>query len=294
MILKTKIPKTAPLTIQWLLVLWLIYVLIFTLFRVSTVFLFKPGAVSLASLLPSFWLGFRFDVKWISIILLPIAILSVYYRFSPFFSESNKRWWSYYLAVITLIVLFFFGADFGNFSYNHTRINASALNFAEDPVISFKMLWQSYPMVWMLSALFLTVILMAALFRRTHLQTLKRNIEENPFYKKRWHAGAIIFLCWCLYGLFSLKPLKWKDAFDLNDNFKSYVALNPLQNFFTTLQFRKPSFDDQKAKEYYPLIASFLKLDSSVITGKHYSREVLPNSKALESRPNVILVIAES
>ncbi len=135
---------------------------------------------------------------------------------------------------------------------------------------------------------------MASVFKRTHLQTLKRNIEENIIYKKRWHAGAIIFLCWCLYGVFSFKPLKWKDAFDLNDNFKSYVALNPLQNFFSTLQFRRPSFDDQKAKEYYPLIANFLQLDSSITTGKYYSREVLPNSKALESRPNVILVIAES
>ncbi len=294
MILKAKIPKTAPLTIQWLLVLWLIYVFIFTLFRISTVFLFKPSLVSIYSLLPSFWLGFRFDVKWISMILLPIAILSTYYRFSPFFSERNKKWWSYYLAVVTLIVLFFFGADFGNFSYNHTRINASALNFAEDPIISFKMLWQSYPMGWILVTLFLTVIFMATVFKRTHLQTLRRNIEENTLYKKRWYAGAIIFLSWCLYGVFSFKPLKWNDAFELNDNFKSYVALNPLQNFFTTLQFRTPSFDDQKAKEYYPVIANFLQIDSSIITGKHYSREIFPNSKALESRPNVILVIAES
>ncbi|MEO8568146.1 MAG: sulfatase-like hydrolase/transferase [Ginsengibacter sp.] len=294
MIPKIKFPKSVPLTIQWLLVLWGIYVLIFTLFRVSTVFLFKPSGVSLSSLFPSFLLGFRFDVKWISMILLPIALLSVYQKFSPFYSEKNKRLWSYYLAIITLIVLFFFGADFGNFSYNHTRINASALNFAEDPIISFKMLWQSYPIVWILTALILTVVLMAGVFKRTHVQTLKRNIKENTIYKKRWHAGAIVFLCWCLYGIFSFHPLKWKDAFELNDNFKSYVALNPLQNFFTTLQFRSPSFDEQKAKAYYPLIAKFLQLDSSGIADKPYKREVLPNSKALESRPNVILVIAES
>ena len=160
--------------------------------------------------------------------------------------------WSYYLAITTLIVLFFFGADFGNFSYNHTRINASALNFAEDPVISFKMLWQSYPMVWMITALVLTVIFMSKVFKKTHVQTLKRNLTGNIIYKKRWHAGAIIFLAWCLYGIFSFKPLKWKDAFELNDNFKSYVALNPLQNFFTTLQFRNPSFEDAKAKAYFP------------------------------------------
>jgi phosphoglycerol transferase MdoB-like AlkP superfamily enzyme len=294
MIIKAKIPKTVPLTIQWLFVLWLVYVLLFTIFRISTVVLFKPANTSVISLLPSFWLGFRFDAKWIAIILLPIAILSMYSKFSPFFSERNKRLWSYYLAITTIIVLFFFGADFGNFSYNHTRINASALNFAEDPVISLKMLWQSYPMIWIVAALIIAVILLAKVFKKAHVETLKRNLKKNTIYKKRWHAGTIIFLGWCLYGVFSFTPLKWKDAFDLNDNFKSYVALNPLQNFFTTLQFRRPSFDDAKAKSYFPVIANFLQLDSKNITDKDYTREALPDSKALESRPNVVLVICES
>src|SRR6185312_2738571 len=157
MIVKAKLIRNVPLTIQWIFVLWLIYVLVFTTFRVATVFLFKPVNITISSLLPSFWLGFRYDAKWIALILLPIAIISVYPKFSPFYSGKNKRLWSYYLAFTTLIVFFFFGADFGNFSYNHTRINASALNFAEDPITSSKMLWQSYPMVWILSALVLTV-----------------------------------------------------------------------------------------------------------------------------------------
>ena len=140
--------------------LWLIYFIIFTLFRIATVFLFRPSDIPVSSLFPSFWLGFQFDAKWIAVILLPIAIISVRARFSPFYSEKNKRLWSYYLALATLIVLFFFGADFGNFSYNHTRINASALNFAEDPIISFKMLWQSYPMVWILLGLFIAVAML--------------------------------------------------------------------------------------------------------------------------------------
>ncbi|MGN6533986.1 MAG: LTA synthase family protein [Ginsengibacter sp.] len=294
MILKAKIPKTVPLTIQWLLMLWFIYLIIFTILRVATVVLFIPANTNASSLLPSFWLGFRYDAKWISIILLPIAVLSIYPRFSPFFSETNKKFWSYYLATTTLIVLFFFGADFGNFSYNHTRINASALNFAEDPLISFEMLWQSYPMVWLITALIVAVFLLSKLFKHTHVLTTKRNLQENMIYKKRWHAGAIIFLVWCLFGIFSFHPIKWKDAFELNDNFKSYVALNPLQNFFTTLQFRRPSFDDARAKEYFPLIADFLQFDSKNIADGDYSRDVLPNSKSLESRPNIVLVICES
>ncbi len=294
MIFKAKIPKTVPLTIQWLLMLWFIYLIIFTMLRIATVVLFIPANIEASSLLRSFWLGFRYDAKWISIILLPIAVLSVYPRFSPFFSEKNKKFWSYYLAIMTLIVLFFFGADFGNFSYNHTRINASALNFAEDPLISFQMLWQSYPMVWLVTALIVAVFLLSKLFKHTHVLTTKRNLQENMIYKRRWHVGAIIFLLWCLFGIFSFHPIKWKDAFELNDNFKSYVALNPLQNFFTTLQFRKPSFDDAKAKEYFPLIANFLQFDSKDITDGDYLRDVLPNSKSLESRPNIVLIICES
>ncbi|MDP4286215.1 MAG: LTA synthase family protein [Bacteroidota bacterium] len=294
MFIKAKFPKSIPKTIQWLLMLWIIYVIIFTIFRIATVILFIPDNVNLTSLIPSFWLGFRFDARWISILLLPIAILSVYPKFSPFFSEKNKKFWSYYLAFTTLFVLFFFGADFGNFSYNHTRINASALNFAEDPIISLRMLWQSYPMVWLVTALGLSVILMSMLFRRTHVITTKRNLAENILSKKRWHAGAILFLCWGLFGVFSFHLLKWNDAFELNNNFKSYVALNPLQNFFSTLQFRKPSFDDAKAKKYFPDIANFLQLDQKDIADEVYSRDVFPNSKALESLPNIVLVICES
>ncbi|MGI8583067.1 MAG: LTA synthase family protein [Chitinophagaceae bacterium] len=244
--------------------------------------------------MPSFWLGFMYDAKWIAVVLLPIALLSVHRRFSPFYSEKNKRWWSYYLAFITLVILFFFGADFGNFSYNHTRINASALNFAEDPVISFKMLWQSYPMVWILLALVLAVVMLVKLFKKTHVIVLKKNMKEDILYKRRWHAMAIIFLGWSLFGLFSYTPLKWKDAFVFNDNFKSYVALNPLQNFFTTLRFRKPSFDEAKAKEYFPAIADFLQLDSLNRADNSYERIVEPGSRSLESRPNIILVIGES
>ena len=293
MILRAKIPGSVPLTIKWITRLWLIYLLIFSILRIATVVLFIPENTNLVSLIPSFTLGFRYDVKWISIILLPIAILSVYPSFSPFYSERNKKWWSYYLAFATLFVFFFFGADFGNFSYNHTRLNASALNFAEDPAISLKMLWQSYPIVWLLTALIIAVYLMSKLFKHTHVLT-QRNEQENMVYKKRWHAGAVFFLLWCVYGIFSIHSLKWKDAFELNDNFKSYVALNPMQNFFTTLKFRQPSFDDDKAKSFFPLIANYLQLDQKNINDLNYSREILPNSKSLESRPNIVLVICES
>ena len=135
--------------------------------------------------------------------------------------------------------LVFFRGRFWKLQLQPYTNKCKRIKFCRRPVISFKMLWQSYPMVWIIMALVLTVIFMSRVFKKTHVQTLKRNSQANIIYKKRWHAAAIFFLGWCLYGVFSFRPLKWKDAFELNDNFKSYVALNPLQNFFTTLQFRK-------------------------------------------------------
>src|SRR4030095_13956649 len=114
MLIRLKIPKT----IMWVINLLFIFLLIFTLFRVATYFSFKPKDLGFKELIPSFLLGIRYDLRWIAIILLPI---------------------------ITFIVFFFFAADFGNFAYNRTRLNASALNFWEDAKISMTMLWQSYP-----------------------------------------------------------------------------------------------------------------------------------------------------
>jgi phosphoglycerol transferase MdoB-like AlkP superfamily enzyme len=96
-----------------------------------------------------------------------------------------------------------------------------------------------------------------------------------------------------IYGSVSTKPLKWNDAFELKDNFKAYLALNPLQNFFTTLRFRSPEIKDQKPKQHYPLVKDFLQIDSlNEVDG--YARWVYPGSRALESKPNVVLVICES
>ena len=246
-------------------------------------------------LFPSFWLGLQYDLRWIAIVLLPIACISLFPMFSPFYSERSKKGWAIYLAVITLLLLFFFGADFGHFAYVNTRLNASALNFAEDAKISFEMLWQSYPVVWIFAGLSGAVAMMAWMFSKTHVSVEERNINIHKFsYNRRWHTAAIILLGWFVFGFLTITPLRWKDAFTLNDNFKSYLALNPLQNFFTTLRFRKPVADEGKAKKYYPVISDFLQLGKTGAPANGYERIINPGSKSLESQPNIVLVICES
>ncbi|MEO6404271.1 MAG: sulfatase-like hydrolase/transferase [Ferruginibacter sp.] len=289
-LIKLRVPKT----IQWLVKLFFIYLFIFTAFRVATVICFKPKATSVWELGPSFWLGLKYDLRWIAFILFPIAIFSLYPRFSPFYSQRLKKLWTIYLGILTLLVLFFYGADFGQFAYINARLNADALIFAEDPQESLQMVWQSYPVVWILIGLAGAVLMMTWMFRRTHVGIEGRNMHVHKFtYRKRWHLAALLILGWFMYGFFTIWPLNFFKAFSLNDEFQSNLALNPLQNFFTTLRFRDPDYNTD-AKSYYAVMSDFLGLDDNTKMQRTYKRFSHGNSKALESQPNIVLVICES
>jgi phosphoglycerol transferase MdoB-like AlkP superfamily enzyme len=274
--------------------IFIIYLCMFTAFRIATVILFKPENTGVLELGPSFWLGLKYDLRWIAIVLSPIIVLSIYKRFSPFHSANTKKAWTIYLAIITLLIMFFYGADFGNFSYNHTRIGASALNFKDDPYEMFRMVWETYPIVWILLGLGIGVFLMAKLIRRTHGAVDANNYWHKFEYKRRWYLLALVLMCWFVFGFLQFKPLTRQDAYKLNDNFKSYLALNPFQNFITSLKQRKPDFNTSGAAKYYSDIATFLQLDSLTQSKLNYERTILPNSRALESRPNIVLVLCES
>ncbi len=290
MLIKWRVSKT----IQWIVRLFFIYLFIFTAFRVATVICFKPQNISIWELLPSFWLGLKYDLRWISIILFPILFLSFFKRLSPFYNDRLKKIWTSYLGVITLLVLFFYGADFGQFAYINARLNADALIFAEDPKESLQMIWQSYPIVWILLALVLGVVMINRLFQKLHFVIEDNNSNIHKFtYRKRWHLLCLLFFSWFIYGFLTVKPLNFLRAFRLNEEFKSNLALNPLQNFYTTLSFRDPDFSNN-AKQYYKTIADFLNIDIAERRPFYYQRINHPGSNALESQPNVVLVICES
>jgi phosphoglycerol transferase MdoB-like AlkP superfamily enzyme len=285
MLAHTRLPKT----LLWIIQLLLIYIVLFTSMRVIMLALFKPASEPVYRLLPSFFLGLRYDLRWISGLLLPIVLLSLWPRLSPFYSERNKKTWTWYLAFVTFLVVFFFAADFGCFAYNNTRLNASALNFAEDPGISARMLWQSYPVVWMTGGLVVAVLVLRWIFWRTHFYVVSKTEGKGIPYRRGWIA-AVAFLLgfWTWGGVIS--PLRWKDAFGLHDSFRAYLALNPLQNFFTTLRFRKPQLNEAEARRYFPEMRNWMGLaNNSFYYGRYEAGRPVAGG-----RPNVVLVLCES
>ena len=280
-----------PKTLLWVLNLLLIFTLMFTTYRLLTLLAWMPSGEHLSDVVPSFLLGLRFDLRWISIVLLPIIIASLIPQLSPFYSMRNKKIWTWYLALMTFIIIFFFAADFGAISYNKTHVGASALNFAEDPGISIKMLWQSYPLFWMLLGLMLAVLMLRSMFRKLHLNIVTQTNGKGIPYHRKWFFVAIFFFGFLVYGNVGGKPLKWSNAFQFNNSFQSFLALNPLQNFFYTLKLRRSTYDETKARYYFPVMKQWMGFDNNSFS---YKRKVDVYPDAIKSQPNIVFVICES
>ena len=284
MLIKLRLPKT----LLWVFNLLVIFILMFTVYRLLTLLAFKPQGEEWNGLMPSLFLGLRFDLRWISIILSPIVIASLVPELSPFYSNRNRRIWTWYLAAMTFLIVFFFAADFGAISYNRTHVGASALNFLEDPLISIKMLWQSYPLIWMLLGLVLMVFMLRWMFRKVHVYIVSRTDGKGIQYKRKWFLASIFFFGFFIYGNVGAKPLKWSTALEFNNSFKSFLALNPLQNFFYTLKLRRATYDETKVRDYFPLMKQWMGLDNKNFS---FKREV---SLAAKTQPNIVLIVCES
>ncbi|MFT3903493.1 MAG: sulfatase-like hydrolase/transferase [Niabella sp.] len=288
MLKRLKIPKT----ILWVINIFLMQLLLFTLFRIITFLAFKPDDLGLMDCLQSFALGIQYDLRWIAIFLLPIVLLSIKPSLSPFYSIKNRKIWTWYMVFTMSFMLFFFFADIGSFSYNRTRLDAGAMNFVEDPGISIYMIWQTYPLIWILLGLTFIIVCFKWLFNKSHWQVV--NLTSGlaiPHRKGLFILTSIIF-CIFIYGKIDIRPLRWKDSFIFRDSFKSYLALNPLQNFFSTMRLRQPVFNEDKARKAFPMMAEFLQLPPEAPFG--FKRTATPRSGALESKPNVVLVMCES
>lgn len=289
MLTRFKIPKT----LLWVANLLVIFFIMFFLYRVLIyLFFLLPKGLGLVSALPAFALGILYDLRWISFVLLPIVFLSLVPRLSPFYSSGNKKWWTWYLALITFFIFFFFAAGFGSMSYNSTPLDAGAMNFVEDPGISLKMMFQTYPMVWMIAGLVAAVLLVRWMYHRSHWQVVSRTDGKGIPYRRKYFWLALVVLLALAWGRISLTPLGRNDSFRFRNSLKAYLAINPMQNFFATLKGRKPEFSEARTRQLYPVMAKWMSWPDP--NRFDFRRVVAPRASSLESRPNIVLVQCES
>src|SRR5512139_1689516 len=178
-----------PTRIQFVVVMVVLNMIIFTLFRAVFWMVFRSTAseVSGSELLRALYLGFKFDLRLSLSVCLPVLVLS-WIPFLNFVRSSlAKRIWLVYLVVMEAFIILIYFFDFGHYDYLHDRLNASSLEHILPLSIALKMLWETYPVIPGIIALLLFAFAFGWGLNRFLFQRLKP--VHEPF--RKWRKVAI-------------------------------------------------------------------------------------------------------
>ena len=295
---KTFLPKT----IRWTFYSGFVFLIIMSLLRFVFVNYFSAPASADNNLTSSYILGFRYDLRYVTIVMMITLLFSYIKPLNPFDKKLGKK-----IAIITWmlfssLLLFFYTADFIHYAYVHQRLNASILSYIDNPLISMQMMWQSYSIItiiiiflvveWVLYKFISFTYQLSDKYKRTGSQ-FKNIITQTIFF---------IILLYAAIGNIIYKggqyPLRWSNAYSLGSDYKANVALNPMQSFFSTLNFRSSKIDTDLIKKNYSVIADYLTIPSNEQDAQNlqFARIYNPVNNNLEASTikNVVLVICES
>ena len=273
-----------------------INMLIFTSFRFIFWALFRSTAAEApaSELVRALTLGLRFDLRLSLLIFLPVLVLS----WIPFLnftrSSAARRIWLVYLVAVEIFLVLTYLVDLGHYDYLHDRLNASATDHILSTSIALQMVWESYPVIPGILALLLFAFLYGWMLNRFAFRKLDQ--EGRPF--RKWPKTATIVVALMLYGLgiqgkISQYPLRWSEAYFSPNGFVSALSLNPALFFFDTFGYRKANFNEERVKNYYPLMADLLEVDHPDPKTLDFSRYVKPGKK-LPGNPNIVFILLES
>lgn len=289
-----KLPRLHIYVIQCVLLMLVLQSLLRIVFYFS--FEAPENPLSAGDVAWAFYLGLKYDLQLSLIVSLPLLLLGWIPFVHPVFSQYGQRVWTAYIVIILLSLLMFHASNFGYYAYLAQGLDATALRFLENPIISATMVWQTYPVIW--GALILLVV--AWLFYRL-LKTANQNIDASKVLKVKWKGktGIVIVTFFVvLFGLFgkiSYYPLRWSDAFfSSTHTFTAYLASNPVMYFYNTLKNSIETYDLEAAQKYYPLMVDYLGVDAPNPETLNYTRTVNFDENTEDKRANVVIVILES
>ena len=295
---KTFLPKT----IRWTFYSGFVFLIIMSLLRFVFVNYFSAPASADNNLTSSYILGFRYDLRYVTIVMMITLLFSFIKPLNPFDKKLGKQ-----IAIITWmlfssLLLFFYTADFIHYAYVHQRLNASILSYIDNPLISMQMMWQSYSIITIIIIFLVVEWVLYKFISFTYQLSDKYERTGSQFKNIITQTIFFIILLYAAIGNIIYKggqyPLRWSNAYSLGSDYKANVALNPMQSFFSTLNFRSSKIDTDLIKKNYSVIADYLTIPSNEQDAQNlqFARIYNPVNNNLEASTikNVVLVICES
>jgi len=277
---------------RWILLLSILFVLLLLLLMAALYLWFPRPANGAISSWPAFNLGFHYDIRWVSLVALVVLVLGSIPILNPFRKNTARIIWMTVFMVLAFALIIFYVFDFGYYAYLSQRLNASALNFLKDAKISGAMIWQTYPVLRILLGILVFLALIGWFLRWSY--RMISNFPDPSTRTSRIVGFIVGFLLFgvAIFGHLGQYPLRWSDAFGLGNDYAANLALNPMESFFNTMDFRNTGFDAEAARKYQLMMSGYLGIN---VSGDSISYFRTRNPKpVVTSKPNIVLVICES
>lgn len=282
--------------LKMLLPLLLLFFVTLVALRVGFYFYFLADKLDQPTdvILKALSIGIRFDLRIAVLMLLPLAITSFMPRWFGLRGAFGSRLALVCSTLAVAAVTFFYITDFAHYSYLDERLNASVLRFAEDGFDSVQMVWESYPVLWLVLLLLLATVSGAWLFSGA----IRRYRGTRPikFGVQFVVVSALMFplTVFAIMGkVGETIPLRWSDAYFSGNQDVAALGLNPIVFFFDTLSNQTRPYDENKLREHYQLVADYLGVDQPDSNTFSFSRQVKGKPRA-GKLPNVVFIHLES
>ncbi len=289
---KLAVPRWIKAYASFILANWLL----FTVFRGIFLFVFRAALVPEAyhELWKAFYLGAKFDARFACALAIPLGLYLTVCAFWKAGRCIKKGVGVFYGAVEGAVLLVYF-ADFAHYAYISMRINYSILKYAENPLISLQMAWETYPLVWGV----LGVLVWAALACWFVCKLCNYAFKEEDSYRWKgklgWFFAGLLATGALMFGQISQYPLRWSNAYHSTNNFICNLTLNPGLNLFDTARFAKNvSFDREETARYYDDVARFLGVQHPDKENLNFTRVFEGKPKAQQKDYNVVVIFMES
>lgn len=261
-----------------------------------------PG-LDQGAVLSSLGVGLRFDLRLALLMMLPLAALAYIPRFNLLTSAFMRFLGHCYLLVALLLLGLTYIFDFGHYAYLGERLNVTALRFLQDTRDSTLMVWESYPVLWILLGLLAGVGLAFWLARAAERKLLQRPTTGiSGFQATVGFVVCFVLFFYAILGrvsnvnLANPIPLRWSEAFASGDRAIGALGLNPVLYFRDTLLIPISPYDKKQVADYYPLMAKHLGIPEDQQQALNFVRrvDVQSHKLAYDRPPNVIFVMLES
>ncbi|MCP4703460.1 MAG: sulfatase-like hydrolase/transferase [candidate division Zixibacteria bacterium] len=299
-----KISNIPAKSLVWVAV-FLLGIVLFALLRLLFLIIYNNLTADSSFLLiaESFFIGFRFDAIIMSVIILPLLLIS----HLPFLDLKNKLIQNIFISILTPLfsIITFMGlADINFFDNFGSHLNFWAVEYLSDPdmffytVVNTDGFWPVF-LFW----IFISVLLFF-IIRKIFRVVAQFGDSASRTLKISLFIFSIVLFGFLIRGRTGIKPLDWGEAFFSKNQFINQLCLNPVYTLSHSLYEESKDNRDISGStarfSFYNINDAFHTVQYllGIIVDKKSSKLSLKRQTVSSNEnnfiPNIVIVIMES